>query len=310
MLALLYAQGDADALATGGGVALFGSRDGTIEVPGTDIMLPIRALSSIRPDDVAGAHLVHLAYLTKDKVETVGEAAFRKTNSAIDEAVLAAISVATPASLFVASSGAASLAENGADRHPYGLAKLEQEARFLDWGKVSGTPVLSGRIFNLAGPYINKLTAYAVSDFAQQALAEKRIQIRATQPLFRSMLHVDDLCRLILRAARSAIGYSRPIDFCGWEVLEMQDIAALVAAAVNDAVAIDRPSLNFDTKSAYLGRPEDTLALAMRLGLGLRGAQVQVSDTVRWMRSESTHDQPVLYARTGDAEDRRVASGL
>ena len=70
-----------------------------------------------------------------------GEAVFAVANDAIDAAVLGAIGQAPPASLFVASSGAAALAERGADEHPYGLAKLRQEARFLAWSAATGVPV-------------------------------------------------------------------------------------------------------------------------------------------------------------------------
>ena len=125
LLAMLHGAGDADALGAGQQIRLFGSRAGAIEVAGGP-ELPIRELSTITPADVADAHVIHLAYLTKDKVAEVGEEAFFRINRAIDDAVLAAISGSHPASLFVASSGAASLQETGRDAHPYGQAKLEQ----------------------------------------------------------------------------------------------------------------------------------------------------------------------------------------
>lgn len=283
LLALMNRTGDPDALTASETVSLFGSNRGTIAL-GDGRHLPVRALSDITPDDVAGSHVIHLAYLTKDKVTALGEAEFLRTNKAIDDALFAALSVAAPASLFVASSGAARLAKSGYDKHPYGLAKLSQEARFLDWARQKTVPTLCGRIFNLAGPHINKLDAYAVSNFAVQALNDKRIAITAAQPVFRSFLHVEDLSRIILRAARQGIGGERPIDLCGAELLEMQDIAQLVAQEIGGPIPLDRPAIDFDARSDYLGSAQDTWIIAKKLAIELTGIRKQVGDTVDWIR--------------------------
>jgi nucleoside-diphosphate-sugar epimerase len=284
MLSMLCAKGDADALGSGDQIRLFGSRAATMALPdGREV--EIRPLSEIRADDVAGAHVIHLAYLTKDKIGQIGETEFHRTNRTIDDAVLAAIGQGRPASVFVASSGAASLAESGQGGDRYGLDKLEQEARFLGFAEASGVPVLVGRIFNLAGPHINKLQAYAVSNFALQAMAGGPIRIEAAQPVFRSLLHVSDFCRLVLRAARQGLGRPTPVDLCGMEILEIQDIARLVVDAFGQQVPIERPPMNCSAKSIYLGKPVETRMLALELGVNLQAASVQVHDTVAWMRA-------------------------
>ena len=265
-----------------GRVEAFGSRARTVELPWGE-PLQIRALETIAPDDVAGAHVIHLAYLTKEKAEQMGEAAFTAANHAIDDALLAAIGAAAPASLFVASSGAAALAERGTDLHPYGLAKIRQEARFLEWAGALGIPAIAGRIFNLAGPHINKVRSYAISDFAMQAREDGEIRIQAQVPVFRSYLHVEDLCDLVIGAARQDIARPQPIDLCGTEIVEMEDIAALVAQASPDAPAIRRGPVDFSRPSLYLGDPTHARILAMELGLGLRPLAVQVADTISWL---------------------------
>ncbi|HEX8057862.1 MAG TPA: NAD(P)-dependent oxidoreductase [Novosphingobium sp.] len=243
----------------------------------------IRALETITADDIAGAHVIHLAYLTKEKADKLGEQAFTATNDAIDDAVLAAIAGARPASLFVASSGAAALAERGVDRHPYGLAKLRQEARFQAWGKAAGVPVIAGRIFNLAGPHINKLQSYAISNFALQAREKGKIVIEARVPVFRSYLHIDDLCELVIGAAVQGIGRDKPIDLCGAEVVEMEDLAALVAEASPNTPTISRGAVDFACPSIYLGDHTQTKVLAMELGNRLSALPLQVRDTIAWL---------------------------
>ena len=284
LLALLHRRDDPDGLKAGQEIRLFGSRAGSMDVAGAG-SLPIRPLSQISPGDVAGAHVLHLAYLTKDKVAEVGEAAFFETNRAIDDALLNAISSAVPHSLFVASSGAASLHETGRDPHPYGQAKLEQEARFLGWAEQHGVPALCGRIFNIAGPHINKLGAYAVSNFTVQALEKSEIGIAATLPVFRSFLHVEDLCRIVLRAGRNGLGLPRPVDLCGTQIVEMSTIAQAVADEIGGGITLTRPPVDYTSRSDYLGTPQETVMLAMRLGLRLADLNTQVRDTVDWIRA-------------------------
>lgn len=297
LLALLHRAGDPDALAAGESLALFGSRAGVFSVPGGP-ELPVRSLADISADDVADAHLIHLAYLTKDKLGELSAEEFVGGNTAIDDAVCGAANSGHPASIFIASSGAARQAENGIDVNPYGIAKLEQEARFLAFGRSSGVAVLCGRIFNLAGPYINKLEDYAISNFALQAFSGEPIRIQANKLLFRSFLHVEDLCRMIIRAARERIGEERPIDLCGMELLEIQDMAERVATEVGIGTKIERPVVDFAGMSEYVGQPVDSRALAARVNLSLRGFEEQLRDTIDWMRALPVQSAAVTQVRT------------
>ncbi|WP_324740325.1 NAD(P)-dependent oxidoreductase [Tsuneonella sp. CC-YZS046] len=270
----------------GGRVIAFASAGRSMELPSGE-RLAVRDLRSIGPEDVDGAHVIHLAYLTREKVEEIGERQFTDTNLAIDDALLAALSGARPASLFVASSGAAALAARGVDLHPYGLVKLRQEARFLEWSRKSGVPAIAGRIFNIAGPHINKHEAYAISNFILQAQRQREIAVQARIPVFRSFLHVNDLSNLIIEAGLRGVGRQRPIDLCGGEVLEMGDVAALVAAALGN-VPVRREPVDHGSSSAYLGDFTDTRILAMELGIDLLPLSLQVESTIEWLADSGT----------------------
>jgi len=273
-----------------GRVIAFASANRTLTLPSGE-RLAVRSLDTITAADVAGAHVIHLAYLTKEKADELGERYFTDTNLGIDDAVLAALREGGAASVFVASSGAAKLAATSADLHPYGVAKLRQEARFLEWGKAASVPVIAGRIFNIAGPHINKPEAYAMANFAVQALEAGRIAIKAAVPVFRSFLHVDDLCALVVNAALHRINRVRPIDLCGSEVVEMADLAAAVAA-LTGSPPIERGRIDHARPSAYLGDFVDTKCLAMELGVELAPFWQQIRDTVRWIAS--TRDQEAV----------------
>ena len=267
-------------------VEVFGSKERTETLPGLGAVR-VRALATITPADVADAAVVHLAYLTKDKVEALGDTEFFATNQTIDDQLLRALEGAQPRAVFVASSGAAADAERGVNRHLYGVTKLLQEDRFLDFGRRSGAPVLAGRIFNLAGPHINKLESYAVSAFLLQAFETGRIRIEARVPVYRSYLHVTDLADLVRRALLNPAGTpAHTVDLCGTEVVEMSDVAAAAARAVGLAKdRVERGAVDFERPSAYLGDSTQTRTLALRNALRLRDFATQVADTAAFMRS-------------------------
>lgn len=272
-------------------VTCFGSTERELHAAGKTVH--VRVLSTLTPDDVDGAHVIHLAYLTREKAALLGERTFFDTNLAIDGSVLAAISARSPASLFVASSGAAQMAQQGHDMHPYGLAKLRQEARFLEWGRTAGVPVLAGRIFNLAGPWINKIDGYAIADFATQARSTGQIVISATRPVFRSYLHVADLCALVLESAHAGLVHNATVDLCGATVVEMADLADCVAHAVGGNPTILRGPVDPAHPNAYLGNYTQTKMLAMQSGLCLQPLRQQVADTVAWLSHRSDGDGPI-----------------
>ncbi len=261
-------------------VALFGSSERTITGPSGE--LAQRALASLGPADVDGARVLHLAFLGREKAEA--GAAFRAANRAIDAHLASALAQAPAAALFVASSGAAKMAQTGADPHPYGLAKLEQEGLFARLAEETGTATLVGRIYNLGGPHMNKLDGYALSSFLLQAKRTGEIRIEAERPVFRAYLHALDLADMVLGALEAGLSWSGARDLCGMAVVEMQDVA-LAAARVTGlkTSAIRRGAVDLERPSAYLGDPVHTRTLALGLGLTLKPFEAQVRDTARWL---------------------------
>ncbi len=268
-------------------VSLYGSSARELTAPDGS-KLWVRGLEDVRAADVDGAVVIHLAYLTKEKVEALGDQAFLAGNLGIDERLLSALSDGRPRGVFVASSGAAAQAEAGVDRHLYGMAKLMQEDRFLAWGREAGVPVLAGRIWNLAGPYMNKLESYALSSFLVQALQTGRIRVAAAVPVYRSYLHVGDLCALTTAVLAGGRAPETAVDLCGSLVVEMQDVAEAAAAATGlPPSAVERDSIDYARPSVYLGAAFETRSLAFASGVRLRDFAAQVADTAADLRERS-----------------------
>lgn len=267
-------------------VAVFGSEARGETLPGIGDV-DVRRLADLAPQDVEGAIVLHLAYLTQEKAGPLGAPAFFATNLAIDDAVIDACREARPKGVFVASSGAAAGVGQAATRTLYGVTKTLQEDRFLRFGRETGVPVLAGRVYNISGPHINKIESYALSSMIGMALRGEDLVINAGVPVYRSYLHVDDLVRLVLAQLSSGEATpSEPIDMCGQLVVEMEDLAHAVIAAVGlaDSHPIHRGKVDCSRPNVYVGDATATRGLALRHGLKLRDFETQVADTVAYLR--------------------------
>jgi nucleoside-diphosphate-sugar epimerase len=262
-------------------VSLFGSTGYALEFEGAS--LEVKALGGICAKDVQDADVFHLAFLTPEKVNQVGEEVFRETNIEIDRVLVDAMTAGPPRSLFVASSGAAALATSANSYHQYGAAKLRQEATMFEWGDLNDIPVFCGRIYNLAGPHLIKPQTYAIGSFITQALENRRIVVEAKVPVYRAYLHIMDLCKLASRAADARLRLSRPVDLSGPLITEIQEVAEAVASVLGlDFNDIRRVDVDFSRPSAYLGDATQLLSLAMRLGVRIASFEDQVLATVEY----------------------------
>ena len=263
-----------------GRVLAYGSREGRVEVAGGGFA--VRPLAELPGADLRGAVVLHFAFLTKDRLGEGADAEFVSRNIQIDDAVATAVRRSTPAGLFAASSGAARLVQQGGG-DLYGLMKLMQERRFCALRAEIDAPVLTGRIWSVAGPHINKPEAYALAAFLLQARRQGRVTIEATLPVYRSYLHVEDLVSVLL-ATLTAPGRTPAgvIDLAGAQAVEMADVAREAALAAGlDETAVERGAIDFTRRNVYLGDPTPFRDLALAAGVRPHAFTEQVRDTLR-----------------------------
>lgn len=236
-------------------VRCFGSSHRTLTLLGgtTVEQQPLAELAALDPTLTI---LLHLAFLTKDRAEAMDEQAYRAANDALDQVVLDALDPIRVKAIFVASSGAATRADDptaAPAMRLYGSLKRAQEQRFADWAETNDKHAVIARIFNISGPHINKHGSYALAAFILDALAGQPITINASHRVIRSYVAIRELMSLVFALLLYGSSATSRFD-SGGEPMEMQVIAQAIADMLGP-VPITRPPLDPATTDHYVGDP-------------------------------------------------------
>jgi nucleoside-diphosphate-sugar epimerase len=267
-------------------VFAFGSAPRTVDFgTGTIEQRPLIAMLALPS---APTLILHLAFLTKDKVAGMDEDEYRRLNRVLSRTVLEALDMIGATAVFVASSGAAEFADEpnaSPAMQLYGSLKKADEDMFAQWAEERGTRAVIARIFALSGPHINKHDTYALASFIRDALAGRPISIRADFPVYRSYVAIRDLMSVVF-AAMLGEGAGVVRFSTGGERLEMQHIAETVSETVGH-VAIDRPPLRTDAADEYVGDDAAYQELLSRYGIEHLPFAQQVAETAASFAPES-----------------------
>ena len=230
--------------------------------------------------------VLHLAFLTQERAKMMPESDYIATNRAISGTVLAALDLIGAEGVFVPSSGAVYMVDQPqtqASMRLYGRLKLEDEERFGAWAATPGKHAAIARVFNLSGPYINKQSSYALACFIADALAGRPIEIRATRPVLRSYVAIDELMSVVAGALTDGASGSVLFDTAGDDVYEMAEIAMAVAGALGRSKAVARAVLTDAEPDRYCG--DGAVYRKMRERFGVRPVSFgqQIIETSRFM---------------------------
>jgi UDP-glucuronate decarboxylase len=266
-------------------VVCFGSsaRDLLLADGTTVPQFPLSAIGQLHPRP---SWLLHFAFLTKDRAEELSEADYRAANTEISETVLGALDAIGVEAVFVASSGAATraddLAANDAMRL-YGAMKLADEALFANWATRTGKRAVIGRVFSITGPYINKHHAYAMASFILDALAGRAIIVRAPRSVIRSYVALRELISLIFALLGAAPSGVVRFD-SGGDPLELGDVAQGVCDALNGA-GVERAAITETPADSYHGDAAAYAALLAAHGIEAVSLRDQVIETAGFLRN-------------------------
>lgn len=225
--------------------------------------------------------IFHLAFLTKDKLTSHSEEEFLAQNQKIRSNITKIIDDVKPHALFYSSSGAVY-----SQSDQYGIEKLDDEKYFTKLAEKNGFEIIIPRIFNIAGPYINKVNLYALSDFIMQSKLNKTIKISAKIKVLRSYIHIADLLKICFSWILDENKKERKIifDTANYDELEMADLADLVAKVMNNSTQIIRKEFNENaTENRYVGDNKIQKELCQKYGINILNHQEIIEDTREYL---------------------------
>jgi len=113
--------------------------------------------------------------------------------------------------------------------YPYALTKWQAEEIVMHWNKVFDFPAISLRFFNCYGPRSRTTGAYGAvfGVFLAQKLANKPLTIVGNGKQTRDFIHVSDLVRAVLKAAKSK-KTGEIYNLAGGKEVEVNKIARLI----------------------------------------------------------------------------------
>ncbi len=247
---------------------------------------PLANLARVPPQPCL---IAHYAFLTRDRVAGLSLKDFVEQNDAISSFVAAEAGRLGAAGVFVPSSGAVygrdHVIETNLETNPYGAMKARDEGRFLELTEAGATRALTIRVFNLAGPFINKITSYALSSILMDIRAGGPIMLRADRPVLRSYVHVRDVVDLAFALlTRPAPPPTQPFDTAGEIEVEVSELARRAARVMGrPEITIERPSLGAGAADRYVGDGHTMAALAAAEALPFATLDDQIRDTARYL---------------------------
>jgi len=268
-----------------GRIACFGSNARTLALRG-GLAVPQRPLAEIGDLAPAPSLVLHLAYLTQEKAAAMSPEAYADANRSISRQVLNALGPIGASGVFLASSGAAYKAEDpgaSASIRLYGALKMEDEAAFADWAERANGRAVIGRVFNLAGPYINKQSSYVLACFIADALAKRPMEIRAAKPVWRSYVAISELMSVVFGALTESSGGVIRFDTAGEAVYEVGEIADAVADALGAPRVAHRPPPSGEIEDRYVGDGKVYASLRHRFDVEPVAFSEQIRQTARSM---------------------------
>ena len=231
--------------------------------------------------------------MTRDRVAEMPREEFIAGNRAISKIVEDAVRRIGARGFFLPSSGAVYRKDRSIDddmeHNPYGVLKYQDELKFRNIFKDTGTPLAIGRIFNLAGPFVNKLNTYALSSIITQLQRGAPIEIRAAHKVIRSYVHVGDVLDIAFSCLTAPQNENLTVcfDTRGDEAVELGELALRAAKLLGRPnCKIVRPPLDDARVDAYLGDGASFAKLLDTYGIWSKPLDRQILDTASFLAQQ------------------------
>lgn len=246
------------------------------------VQQPLARMANLSPRPTM---VFHLAFLTKDKIAGMSESDYVQANRTLSGTVLKLLGGIGADRVFVASSGAAAFADKAdaaTDVRLYGRLKRDDELAFEAWaGADAGRRAVIGRIYSLAGPFINKHETYALASFILDALSHRPIEVKARNRVVRSYVAVRELLSVAIMELLAEPGDDVVQFDSGGEAMELGDVAQIVARRLGGWV--ERAAVSDDAADVYVGDGGTYERLLARYGVSSISLADQIAETASFL---------------------------
>ena len=233
--------------------------------------------------------LAHYAFATREKAASLGAETYIANNRALTAFMEVQGRRLGVAGTFSTSSGAVYTPDRRLDRsldsNPYGALKLEEEEAFARLRSETGARTAICRVFNVAGPFLNK--DYAIGSLILSALHDPVLTIRAQHRVYRSYAHIRDIVSIGFAVMLGVVPVpDAPYDTAGAETVEVGELAERVRTVLDcPGKPIERGALTPDRDDRSVGDRADFVRLAKAADLTLAGLAEQIADTAAFLAS-------------------------
>jgi UDP-glucuronate decarboxylase len=253
---------------------------------GTDV--EVKPLHTLSGERVQGHLLAHYAFVTRDRLSQLGTAEFISTNEQISTNIVEHITLTRPRGLLMTSSGAVYQGDDLSE-NPYGVLKARDERRFFelchDLDAETPLRVVIPRLFNLAGPFLNKPDLYALGSIIEDVCRGGPVILRSPHPVIRSYVYVADLVDLgfAMMLGDEALP-TTPFDTAGEREIEIGELAELVASVLGrPGTAIQRPPSDGSPADRYVGNQRAMTELLRSFAIKRHDLLTQIQATADFL---------------------------
>jgi nucleoside-diphosphate-sugar epimerase len=229
--------------------------------------------------------IVHLAYLTRDKIEGNVEE-YKKNNLRITNQLFDLLET-KPKWLTYVSSGAiyskfnSPIIETNETSNPYGFLKIQDERKLTEYCQDKSINLSIGRLWGASGRDFINPSKYAFGEFILKAVANLDINILSPRKVFRKFCDSEQFMEICIRTAQKN---HLTVFNSGGELVEIEELANLIAHTLNAKINVGREY--FDAKAEpddYYSRDESYFILAKSLDVKLLSLRDQIIKTSNFL---------------------------
>lgn len=203
--------------------------------------------------------LVHLAFLTRDKIDASNLMRYSTINREITSFACDFIKTKKPRSVVSISSGAIydapayTCLADSYDLNPYGYLKIEEEKRLEQACVETNANLVINRLWGLSGQDIQNAQPYALAEFIHKAKMNDVIEIKSSNKVWRRYVDARELMALCLEIATRG---DTTIFNSGGPLVEIGELAELVVQYLGSSSIItrDAPDVSDNPNTYY---PQD-----------------------------------------------------